>query len=96
MTSYSFGAFIDVESSTNGEVHKTPSAPAKALPRVYHSVPNPIELESIQVSIFEPIILCYSQNRSFVDVLSAVVTRRKLQRYVLEALAPGSTVRAPC
>jgi hypothetical protein len=49
MTSYSFGAFIDVESSPgHGEPHHAPSAPAKALPRVYHSIPDPIELDSIQ------------------------------------------------
>lgn len=48
MTSHTFGAFIDVESSTHGEIHAVPSAPAKAFPRVYHSAPDAIELDSVQ------------------------------------------------
>jgi hypothetical protein len=50
----SFGAFIEVESSiSNGkrEEHAAPVAPQKALPRIYHSVPqspNDVELENIQ------------------------------------------------
>jgi len=51
MTSYSFGAFIDVEpSSSRDEAHTVPSAPAKALPRVYHSIPDLIELDNMQWS----------------------------------------------
>lgn len=51
MSSNSFGAFIDFEStSKNGAGPSIPSAPQKAVPRVYHSVPHTpeIELESIQ------------------------------------------------
>ncbi|TVY84286.1 Bypass of stop codon protein [Lachnellula suecica] len=54
MTSHAFGAFIDVESSSNsGEAHATPIAPQKAVQKNYHSVPqgngpNPIELETLQ------------------------------------------------
>ncbi len=42
MTSYAFGAFIDVESSENAP-ERLPVAPQKALPRTY-SVQEPIEL----------------------------------------------------
>lgn len=50
MSSNSFGVFIDFEPSSKDEAAPSiPSAPQKALPRVYHSVPTPeIELESIQ------------------------------------------------
>jgi hypothetical protein len=54
MTSHSFGAFIEVESSTGngkGVEHAIPIAPQKALPRVYHSMPhtpNDTELDNIQ------------------------------------------------
>lgn len=49
MTSHAFGAFIDVEpSSINEQVHTIPIAPQKAFPRVYHSVPDPIELDNLQ------------------------------------------------
>lgn len=45
----SFGVYIDVEPSHNsGVVHDAPSAPAKAVARVYHSVPDPIELDNIE------------------------------------------------
>lgn len=58
MTSHSFGAFIDVESSSpptssHPEAHSIPIAPQKVFERTYHSVPlpqgpNAIELDSIQ------------------------------------------------
>lgn len=56
MTSHSFGAFIDVESSptaTNPEAHSVPIAPQKVFERTYHSIPLPegphaIELDNIQ------------------------------------------------
>jgi len=53
MSSHAFGAFIDVESSNSGEAHAVPVAPQKAVPRVYHSVPQdhgpaPLELENLQ------------------------------------------------
>lgn len=52
MSSHTFGAFIDVEpSSINEETHTAPTAPQKALPRVYHSVhsiPDPVELDNLQ------------------------------------------------
>jgi hypothetical protein len=49
MASYSLGALIEIEpSSSRVESHTAPCAPAKALPRVYHSVPDPIELDSIK------------------------------------------------
>ncbi|KAH6676703.1 MFS transporter-like protein [Halenospora varia] len=40
MTSHAFGAFIEIESSTNNAEHSIPIAPQKALPRVYHSMPH--------------------------------------------------------
>jgi hypothetical protein len=44
-----FGAFIDVESSeTIRETHTAPIVPQKAVSRIYHSVPDPIELETLQ------------------------------------------------
>lgn len=44
-----FGAFIDIEpSSTSQEAETPPAAPKKAFPRTYHSVPDPIELDSLQ------------------------------------------------
>ena len=56
MTSHSFGAFIDVESSPTSsrlEAHAIPIAPQKVFERSYHSVPLPqgpdaIDLDSIQ------------------------------------------------
>lgn len=49
MSSHAFSAFIDIEPSSEREEASTaPVAPAKAFPRVYHSVPNPIELENLQ------------------------------------------------
>ncbi|CAL3962831.1 unnamed protein product [Diplocarpon coronariae] len=49
MTSRTFGAFIDIEPSTSNEqAQAPPAAPQKAIARSYHSVPDPIELESLQ------------------------------------------------
>ena len=56
MTSHTFGAFIDIESSSSSshsEAHTILIAPQKALERTYHSVPlpqepNPIELDKLQ------------------------------------------------
>jgi hypothetical protein len=49
MTTHAFGAFIDFESSENAQETRTvPIAPQKAVPRTYHSVPDPIELENFQ------------------------------------------------
>ncbi|CZR63352.1 related to tetracycline resistance proteins [Phialocephala subalpina] len=50
MSSYAFGAFIGFESksSVSEETHEIPIAPQKALPRVYHSVPEPLELDNLQ------------------------------------------------
>ncbi|KAH8678989.1 major facilitator superfamily domain-containing protein [Tricladium varicosporioides] len=51
MTSHAFGAFIEVESSTENVEHSIPIAPQKALPRVYHSMPHTSdgqELDNLQ------------------------------------------------
>jgi hypothetical protein len=49
MTSHTFGAFIDIEpSSDNREEHTIPIVPQKAVPRSYHSVPDPIELDNLE------------------------------------------------
>jgi hypothetical protein len=52
MTSHAFGAFIDVESSSDShairEAHLIPIVPQKAVPRSYHSVPDPIELDNLK------------------------------------------------
>lgn len=48
MTSYPLGAFIGIESSINEKSHEIPVPPQKALPRVYHSVPEPLELDNLQ------------------------------------------------
>ena len=49
MTSHTFGAFIDIESSSdNREAHSIPIVPQKAVPRSYHSVPDPIELDNLE------------------------------------------------
>ena len=49
MTSHTFGAFIDIESSSdNREEHSIPIVPQKAVPRSYHSVPDPIELDNLE------------------------------------------------
>ena len=49
MNPQAFGAFIDIESApSNDEPHTIPVAPQKALPRTYHSVPDPIELDNLQ------------------------------------------------
>ncbi|CZS88682.1 hypothetical protein WAI453_010663 [Rhynchosporium graminicola] len=49
MSSHAFGAFIDIEPvSSQQDAPATVAAPAKAFPRVYHSVPDPIELDNLQ------------------------------------------------
>jgi hypothetical protein len=49
MTPHPLGFFIDVESSENTqETHTVPIAPQRAVPRTYHTVPDPIELQSFQ------------------------------------------------
>ncbi|KAL2070734.1 hypothetical protein VTL71DRAFT_13760 [Oculimacula yallundae] len=49
MSSHSFGAFIDIlPASNSAEAPTAPAAPAKAFPKVHHSVPSPIELENLQ------------------------------------------------
>jgi hypothetical protein len=48
MTLHAFGALIDVESSSSTQSHAIPIAPQKALPRIYHSIPTPVELDNLQ------------------------------------------------
>lgn len=48
MASHGLG-FVQVESdSPTQELRQAPTAPQKALPRTYHSVPEPIEVDNIQ------------------------------------------------
>jgi len=54
MTSYAFGAFIDVESSGNNlESHTIPIAPQKAVPKTYHSVPLPQAPDALELDTLE-------------------------------------------
>lgn len=48
MASYALSAFIGVKSPISEETHEILIAPQKALPRVYHSVPQPLELDNLQ------------------------------------------------
>jgi hypothetical protein len=49
MASHNFSAFIDFESSSdNHEAHSTPIVPQRAVPRSYHSIPDPIELDNLE------------------------------------------------
>lgn len=49
MDSGAFGAFVAIEpSSSDPSTPPTPTAPQKAVARRYHSVPDPIELDSLQ------------------------------------------------
>ncbi|KAF8854208.1 MFS general substrate transporter [Acephala macrosclerotiorum] len=48
MASYALSAITAVKPSIHEETHEIPIAPQKALPRVYHSVPEPLELDNLQ------------------------------------------------
>jgi len=54
MTSYAFGAFVEVESSgNNSESHAIPIAPQKAVPKTYHSIPLPQAPDALELDTLE-------------------------------------------